>query len=60
MNIHVKEAGKVHQNKGWVLDYHQLVDIQERLIASELHISLETIEAVLLASGRKEHLINFK
>lgn len=58
MDIKVKEASEEHRKSGWVLDYHQLVDIQQRLEASDVYIDLEEIESVLLASKNREHLIN--
>lgn len=58
MNIKVQTASEEHQKTGWVLDYHQLVDIQQKLEGSNVYVDIETIESVLLASANKEHLIN--
>lgn len=58
MNIKVQAASEEHQEIGWVLDYHQLVDIQQKLEGSNVYVDMETIEYVLLASANKEHLID--
>lgn len=58
MDLKVSKASEEHQGMGWVLDYHQLVDIQQKLVENNFSADLETIEAVLLATANKEHLIN--
>lgn len=58
MNIQVQSASEEHQEMGWVLDRHQLVDIQQKLEGSNVYVDIETIEYVLLASANKEHLID--
>lgn len=57
MDINLKVASKEHSEMGWVLDYNQLNDIKKKLEKIEPSIDLEEIEAVLLASVNKEHLI---
>lgn len=57
MIIKARNASGEHQEMGWVLDYHQLVDIQQKLEGSNVYVDIETIENILLAAADKEHLI---